>query len=118
MTNTIHINGLLGMLKDVFAKLAFESVEVRYNNYWDHEEKEYRPSVRIVYETKDVNPNNNKYGDYLTVQHTFDPLQYGDEKKLASKKGLVMESVERIIHVAVEVICNYGANANYVSRVI
>jgi len=54
----------------------------------------------------------------LTVQHTFDPLQYGDEKKLASKKGLVMESVERIIHVAVEVICNYGANANYVSRVI
>ena len=84
----IKINSLIGLLKDTFKELAFESVEVNYNDRFSHEDKEYIPSIHISYESKKVNPNNDNYGKYLTVLHGFNPLQHGDEKNLKNGMGL------------------------------
>ena len=112
-----HINGLIGILKDAFSELAFRSVNVAYTDSWDIGTDKYYADVSINFDSIIVNPNNDKHGDYLTINHGFSPLQKGDIKALANGKGLHVESVERVVQVAVNEVCEFDTKHDFRSRV-
>ena len=122
--NHVNIKGLVGMIKDAFASLPFESVVILEETRWSIEKKVYLNSIVVKYSTKTKNSDyaesrsDNKYPEYLTINHGVYMVSDDMHDYMRYAGGVWFEKAETVVLTALNIVKKHAKRSKYRENVI
>ena len=122
--NHVNIKGLVGMIKDAFADLPFESVVVKEATRWSIDKKAYLDSIVVEYSTKtknsdySENKSDNKYPEYLTINHGVYLVCDDMHDYMRYAGGVWFETAETVVRTALNIVKKHAKRSKYRENVI